>query len=131
MLLNMKFKFFYIIFIAIIFGNALAMDLRPLSEINKDRKLSDLTSKESTLVMECANKLFIKDVINFEIKYKPKVDNIFSDFSIQNIWTPLYEKSEVVVIFKVFNQNRFGEKNTKELICGWAGVNYDLILLKQ
>ena len=112
------------------FNSVLAMDLRPLSEIYKKPKFDNLSIKEKALVKECAEKLGVKNFNDFEIEYKPKVDNAFAEFNAQMTWYPNYEKSQVVVIFKKIVSNRFGEKKSEDSICGWAGFNYDLVFLK-
>ena len=120
----------FLSFVSFNFNDVSAMDLRPLSEIYKKPKFDTLSLKEKALVKECAEKLGIKNFNDFEIEYKPKVDNAFAEFNAQMTWYPNYEKSQVVVIFKKIVSNRFGEKKSEDSICGWAGFNYDLVFLK-
>jgi hypothetical protein len=120
----------FLSFVSFNFNDVSAMDLRPLSEIYKKPKFDTLSLKEKALVKECAEKLGVKNFNDFEIEYKPKVDNAFAEFNAQMTWYPNYEKSQVVVIFKKIVSNRFGEKKSEESICGWAGFNYDLVFLK-
>lgn len=124
------FLLIFLSFFTLNFNNVSAMDLRPLSEIFKKPTFDELSLKEKALVKECAEKLSVKNFNDFEIQYKPKIDNAFAEFNAQMTWFPNYEKSELVVIFKKIVSNRFGEKKSEQSMCGWAGFNYDLIFLK-